>query len=730
MDQNFAAANRAEGSVQLMEAQALQGNQLSAKQLGEGDGLENVAKANRVDLSDHDHGHVITSMGWYTPYSNRTDLQHQAQQNFELIRSQCVYWERTGKFNDFPLRWTNCPQVFPLDKVESSPNQGFGFFSSPNQPRQPDPVKPYREGGIVPFPPHDQQYYIQGIYDRTRSNLTESAIPSRMPDAGNNSAWMRLSEFAQTRNIVRLFAEMGSPKNHYGRVFQGALNTGYLVEALNAITLRPTLVKHLFYKKCYDVTRAIYIARLFMYGSWHRIELDDYVPVGDPPETSDENVPICCRSEHFPLVLWPSLVEKAYAKLFTYRAKPTCFDSTPLDKGGWEAIGGGGRVEDALVLLTGGVAGRFRTDQITADRLFVYLYEMQRDTLFVCRVNQKACDMFGVRLNPYYSYSVNRATPWEGRLYVQLFCAAPTVYDGGLQDISVPYSLQQCKDFPETEGEGFFWCDVNDFHLYFDTIIECHLTNTPECAIPGMPPPRLPPQMPHVGFSERPVTMFDEAKAVGYQHLSEEGDVIPFFEAVLACKGEPIEITIDTAPEFDIVVPDQTEVYLSFDQRDRREGMVHAGNPRPPASIMIKVYERFDGNLYNNPYVAKSNWLPINHSMAAFRVKRGGRFLVEVCFPAGKPESISGAIFRCYSTKPGVIVTGFSTAGKKRHGLISPEQSQITAEKLTPVGSEDPREMENPDDPTPFDADEDGLRRSEEDVNTAWKDLKEDCSIM
>ena len=29
--------------------------------------------------------------------------------------------------------------------------------------------------------------------------------------------------------------------------------------------------------------------------------------------------------------------------------------------GGWEAIGGGGKVEDALADLTGGVAGRFYT---------------------------------------------------------------------------------------------------------------------------------------------------------------------------------------------------------------------------------------------------------------------------------------------------------------------------------------------------------------------------------
>ena len=39
--------------------------------------------------------------------------------------------------------------------------------------------------------------------------------------------------------------------------------------------------------------------------------------------------------------------------------------------GGWEAIGGGGKVEDALADLTGGVAGRF----YTKERSFFMLFE-------------------------------------------------------------------------------------------------------------------------------------------------------------------------------------------------------------------------------------------------------------------------------------------------------------------------------------------------------------------
>ena len=40
---------------------------------------------------------------------------------------------------------------------------------------------------------------------------------------------------------------------------------------------------------------------------------------------------------------------------------------------------------------------------------------------------------------------------------MQLFCGAPSVYDGGLQDTSVPHGLLHAEEYPETSAEGFFW---------------------------------------------------------------------------------------------------------------------------------------------------------------------------------------------------------------------------------------------------------------------------------
>ncbi len=64
------------------------------------------------------------------------------------------------------------------------------------------------------------------------------------------------------------------------------------------------------------------------------------------------------------MVLWPSLVEKAYAKLHC---------NGRLDSSGWEMIGEGGCCEEALADLTGGVCGRFYTRDVSPDRLFLYM---------------------------------------------------------------------------------------------------------------------------------------------------------------------------------------------------------------------------------------------------------------------------------------------------------------------------------------------------------------------
>jgi hypothetical protein len=653
--------------------------------------------------------HDVHQMGWFEPFNTAQIQELAATDNMTLIRRKCdeLYQNRRIKEPKF----TNDPLVFRLDQ-EQDPNEQR---SSSNQT------------GVVAFAPNDQQYYICGIYDAQLSYLKPAAKPGHNMYCEGlpteiNSAWMRLCDFNEHDGCLNLFRESGQKGYAMGRIFQGALDNGYLVEALSALTLRPRLVRHLFYT--YDMQKSAFTVRLFKHGMWFRVEVDDYVPVSPPPREHHQNHgPICCTSEHFPHVLWPSLVEKAYAKLCTHRVKMT--DSSPEDLGGWEAIGGGGRVEDALVMLTGGVAGRFRTRDVSADRLFIYLLEHQIDTLFVCRVNQPACDLYGVRLNPYYPYAVNRAAPWEGRLYVQVFCGAPTVYDGGLQDLNVPYSLLHCPDYPETEAEGFFWCDINDFHLYFDTIIECHLVNTPDSRIPGMPPGRDPVKYFHQDGGQRPGRM---------PVFTSSGEKLHYFESVHANPGI---ITRHNCPEFNIEIPgdhDGTEVICSFDQYDNRISME---NPtlKAPAEVLLKAYVKVGDTIHGHSnedlweLAGKSAWFPCNHSMVALHVRRGAKIKVVAEFPDGHVQQCDKSVFRVYCSHPGFLVSAM--VATRRHKLGKVEDGETTAAvNWTLVGAVDASLMEYPDRPNEFDPELDGMRKPEQDINKSWQDLKQECSLM
>lgn len=64
---------------------------------------------------------------------------------------------------------------------------------------------------------------------------------------------------------------------------------------------------------------------------------------------------------------------------------------------------------------------------------------------------------------------MNRAVQWEGGLYYQVFCGGPGVHDGGLEDITVPYSLSHCEKFPEKREDGFFWLSAEDMGVKMES---------------------------------------------------------------------------------------------------------------------------------------------------------------------------------------------------------------------------------------------------------------------
>eukprot|EP00933_Yihiella_yeosuensis_P062628 TRINITY_DN6560_c0_g2_i2.p1 TRINITY_DN6560_c0_g2~~TRINITY_DN6560_c0_g2_i2.p1 ORF type:complete len:738 (+),score=137.29 TRINITY_DN6560_c0_g2_i2:63-2276(+) len=638
-----------------------------------------------------DHQKVeITDQGWFQAESNRFEQEQLAQIHLQAISQRAAQMQMQGMIRDG--RWVNDPNVF----------DDLGLVGS------------MTSNPVVPFPPYDQQYFIRGVLDKEKSHLRRSAIP--FGEGASSSDWIRLVDFAPHSDAAHLFDEF-SQKNHCGKVFQGALDNGYFVEALQAISMRPKLVKQLFY--CWDTRRSIYIARIFKHGTWMRVEVDDLVPVGQPVDEADPNVPICSRSEYFPSVLWPSLIEKAYAKVHTLRGSPTFI--TPEDRGGWEALGAGGRVEEALADLTGGVAGRFLTWDVTPDRLFIYIHDFQRDTLFVARPNEANCTAQGVRLNPYYPYVINRAVTWEGGCYIQMFSGGPGVFDGGLQDINVPYSLVHCEDYPETTAEGFFWVTAGDFHEYFETVFECRLVNSGDVSIPNMPPPRWHAVQPFPSGSDEPAVL---------QHKAPDGSPLAWYEFVYANPGE---VGFGNQPEFTIQVPEKAvpcEIVCSIEQIDPRIQQIDP-HRKPCVPILVKAYEEEEApDLFRKELVCRSNWLNVRDAMVSFTVNKGCLVNLVAEFPDTE-QRVGRMIFRCYASRPYCQVTAAPmTYAKSLVEPIGPPK----ATRSTLVGLMVP-DSDTDDTDKPIYLDEhDAMRKAEWDLDPGWKSLadevQKDCSIM
>ena len=164
-------------------------------------------------------------------------------------------------------------------------------------------------------------------------------------------------------------------------VIQGAVGDCWLLSAMSVVALYPALMRRIVATQDIN-TAGIYHIRLFLEGKWSNIVVDDRIPcflerslciktpiqkitglsvAEQPPRKAMEKtgedkhvmylpMPQYCRSRSA-TVLWPLLVEKAYAKYL----------------GCYEALEGG-HVHNALVDLTGG---------------FSQVYSMQEDVELV-----------------------------------------------------------------------------------------------------------------------------------------------------------------------------------------------------------------------------------------------------------------------------------------------------------------------------------------------------------
>lgn len=378
--------------------------------------------------------------------------------------------------------------------------------------------------------------------------------------------------------------------------------------------------------------------------------------------------------------------------------------------------------------LTGGVAGRFSTKDASFDRLFVYFYRLQRYCLWVARPAKDSCQKHGIVLDgstgdrksladtePRMTcggFVVNRAAPFQGETYIQLFS---TGYDtetgafnnvhidgGGLQSYSVPDELLSA--FPEKPGSGYFWVHMLDFWEYFDTVFECRLTNSPDVGLKDMP------DFPQKMHLHKPLPVDSQMPGPRL-----------FKEQVWANQGE---FTPGNTPEFDIFVPGAAcpvDITAVLEQANPRVSQL--GKTRPPlVPLLLKVYQQSGagGNNYSENMVCKSNWLPVRDSMVSFCAKSGGRFLVTCGFPKIDDISVNSLVFRCYATCDGITVA--ARRSTEAHAITDPIPGDgPKAIKWTLVGCRSARRSDECA-PEPYDPHSDGLSINE--------DGQKQCAVM
>merc|ERR1719235_2780173 len=171
--------------------------------------------------------------------------------------------------------------------------------------------------------------------------------------------------------------------------------------------------------------------------------------------------PLGCMTES--RMSWAPLIKKAYAKVH----------------GSWEAISGGGYVEEALTDLTGGCAGRFHTGDCAGDRMWKYFQELQATTLFAVSLNLRECSKRLISLDRPYAAAVYDVVAIENVPYIGVFTTVPPNAARRFPTCRIPLDALEgrpSKNFDETNG--FLWLRVDDFVQLFDAIYECRLVNS------------------------------------------------------------------------------------------------------------------------------------------------------------------------------------------------------------------------------------------------------------
>ncbi|CAD7969123.1 unnamed protein product [Amoebophrya sp. A25] len=471
------------------------------------------------------------------------------------------------------------------------------------------------------------------------------------------------------------------PPKNLGKVFQGNLANGYLIDALNAMSARPELVYNTFLRDDRDgavlsnVALGLYQFRLYKHADWVSIAVDDYLP------QSNDAAPMGCRGEYFPHFGWASLLEKAYAKLHS----------------SWMATGRGGNIEEALEDFTGGIGNRFYVKDIAPDRLYAYLDFALPRSVLSAKLDAEQAARLRLKLDPEFSYTIVQTKslgPSGSENFVCLYVNCP--------DNTVLAQITGLQDTEYLALDGYVWMEALLFHTCFKSIHECRLVNS---ELPFVWRPAwtgLVEAGPAAELTSAEVHkfLFPSPHSICYKNLPSPVPAIarPRMEEQIWCF--PSEVSVVNWPVFRIEVLGghvPCELYCSIGQSDKRLGGF-LDDEEPHLPIFLKLFEEMGRNnsvsrtdAVDVTLAAVSGWGHTRDSTVAVKVNPTGQrdpeetagrntvlyVSVAVCGTDGAYEPAQRLIARFYSLGSSLHVEEISENVKRRR----PQLVEIVADR-------------------------------------------------
>lgn len=447
--------------------------------------------------------------------------------------------------------------------------------------------------------PGDDRSWVRG---GELSQVSELELPHK---------WQRMYDLETGPPYPLVSPEAGLMNPRMGRIYQGRLDDKYLVQALFAVGTKGQLIRDVFADLQYsDPQKAYFVLRFYKNSQWVEVNIDDFLPM--EKEGGDGVDPFGCKGEFWPAHAWPSLIEKGYAKLH----------------GSYESIGGGGHVEDVMIDVTGGCAGRFHTTDCAVDRLWKYFYELKRTCIWGCSISEIECSKRLVPIAGHWASAVYDVTKdAQGVPYIGVLTCAP---------MSSVKHFPLC-DLPQADGyglaDGFMWLRADDFAQLFDAIYECRLVNSNLGAssyIPMMGPEMGKPPLAPGWMPNR-----------------------PWHEKMWCFKGNVVS---ESCPSFLIDVPRPgVEIVMAVGSTDHRYSdwmTTPEASRHMQAPILVRFFQAskevdltHGGEIY---MVHMSSWGHDRDAMCVVKVLHPGRYVAMVSMPA--KYLCKRMIFRTYSS--------------------------------------------------------------------------------